>query len=100
MTETQARLSGAVRFSPLRRSLRPTILHLTVSAVAALIVVWAGGQSRAAEIVFQAWDYQMPGERQFYDDLIAAFHQAHPDVKVSFALGQWADAHKQIAAWI
>ncbi|MBD3293040.1 MAG: extracellular solute-binding protein [Armatimonadia bacterium] len=54
----------------------------------------------AGEMTFQAWNYHMPGEREFYDDLIADFEAANPGDSVDFQFGEWDDAHDTIAAWL
>jgi multiple sugar transport system substrate-binding protein len=56
--------------------------------------------SCAGEIAFQAWNYHMPGEREFYDDLITDFERANPGDTVNFQFGEWDDAHDTIAGWL
>ena len=55
---------------------------------------------QAAEITFQAWKYAMPGEEQYYRDLIADFEAAHPGDKVRFQFDSWDDAHDRMAEWL
>jgi len=65
-----------------------------------LLLVLAVLSGHAAEITFQAWNYHMPGEREFYDRLIADFQQAHPGHSVQFQFGEWEGAHDSIAGWL
>jgi multiple sugar transport system substrate-binding protein len=53
-----------------------------------------------AEITLQAWSYHMPGEREFYDGLIADFERIHPGTRVNFSHSEWDNAHDEIAAWL
>lgn len=59
-----------------------------------VVPVWAG------EISFQAWTYNMPGEQQFYHDLIADFEQANPGDTVNCQLAGWEGAHDKLATWL
>ncbi len=68
-------------------------------AIATALLLIAPG-CHAAEITFQAWSYHMPGEREFYDRLIADFQQAHPGDSVAFEFGEWDAAHDSIAGWL
>jgi N,N'-diacetylchitobiose transport system substrate-binding protein len=53
-----------------------------------------------AALRFQAWDYQMPGEPEFYQRLVADFEAAHPGDTVEFTLGQWTGAHGLVEGWV
>ncbi|MGC9320113.1 MAG: ABC transporter substrate-binding protein [Armatimonadota bacterium] len=66
----------------------------------ALVLVLAASTVYAAEITFQAWNYHMPGEREFYDGLIADFEASHPGDSVRFQFGEWEGAHEKIAQWL
>ncbi len=65
-----------------------------------LVAFTCAGSLWAGEITFQAWNYHMPGEREFYDALITAYQNAHPGDTVHFQFGEWEGAHDQIAAWL
>lgn len=79
--------------------LRPRWLAPLILVAASLTGALAQ-QQQSTQIWFQAWDYEMPGERQFYADLVRAFHAAHPSLAVKFTLGKWADAHRLIEQWV
>lgn len=56
--------------------------------------------SGGGEISLQAWSYAMPGERAFYEQLIADFVRANPGDTVRFDFGQWEGAHDKMARWV
>jgi multiple sugar transport system substrate-binding protein len=74
--------------------LRRLLLSLT------LLVAISIPYASASEITFQAWNYHMPGEREFYDGLIADFQKANPGDTIHFEFAEWDDAHDQIAEWL
>ena len=65
-----------------------------------ILLLMLSASAFGATLRFQAWDYQMPGEPEFYQRLIADFQAAHPGDKVEFTLGKWADAHELVKNWI
>ncbi|MEK6646514.1 MAG: sugar ABC transporter substrate-binding protein [Candidatus Firestonebacteria bacterium] len=51
-------------------------------------------------LTFTAWDYEMVGEKDFYEQLIKDFESANPDIKIQFELRSWEAAYSQIGEWI
>ena len=68
--------------------------------VCVMLSLALAGPVLAAELTFAAWNYHMPGEREFYDDLIADFQAANPGDKVNFLFDEWNDAHDRMADWL
>ncbi len=47
----------------------------------------------------QAYSYDLPGEREYYDDLVKAFASEPGAPTVRITLDKWDHAHEQIANW-
>lgn len=71
----------------------------------AVVLLWLSGLW-AEEIQFIAWDYKMPGEKEFYAQLVRDFEAANPGLQVRFTLGEWSGgpsqklpAHEMVKEW-
>lgn len=64
--------------------------------VACMLVTAAHGGS----VHLAVWNYEMAGERQFYERLCDGFARENPGAGATFEMGVWDDAHAKIAKWI
>ena len=74
---------------------------LIVAAMTALPLLGTPDSSAATpELWVQVWSYDVPGEREYFDQLAKAFAEAPEGGTVRITIDTWDDAHDQIAAWL